>query len=457
MTALIWFLIVGLLLVSLAFLTPLLERLPLSVATVYLGAGLLLGPGVLGLLSWDIVRDAGLFERVSEIAVIVSLFTVGLTMRRAPRDRAWLIPLRLASVTMVLTIIALATVGVFGLGLPLGAAVLLGAILAPTDPVLASDVQLQHPSDRDTLRHAISGEAGLNDGTAFPFVMLGLGLLGLHPSDAAGLFNPWAEGSFSIWAWLGWDVLWAISVGVLFGYATGWLVGKAALWMQHHLSTAFSLHEFLVLGVIALTYGVTELMYGYGFLAVFMAGYALRHIELHSTGYADEPAELPAVEIGNVAESVGQATREPEQAANFLAASLLDFNDKLEHLLSAAVVILVGGVISGANWAPSVFWLAPLLFLLLRPVAVWLGLLGSGVAGVQQALVGWFGIRGIGSVYYLTYAIEHGVEGPLAEQISSIVLSIIAVSIVVHGVTVTPLMGWYERVKVEHRVEDTAT
>jgi len=457
MTALLWFLIVGLLLVSLAIVTPLLERLPLSVTTVYLGVGLLLGPGVLGLLSWDIVREAGLFERVSELAVIVSLFTVGLTMRRAPRDRAWLIPVRLASLTMVLTIIALAAVGVVGLGLPLGAAVLLGAVLAPTDPVLASDVQLQHPTDRDTLRHAISGEAGLNDGTAFPFVMLGLGLLGLHPDQEAGLFNLWPAGAFSILAWLGWDVLWAITVGLVLGYATGWLVGKLALWMQHHLSKAFSLHEFLVLGVIALTYGITELLYGYGFLAVFAAGYALRHIELHTAGYADEPAELPAVQIGKAAEAAGEATREPKQAAHFLAASLLDFNDKLEHLLSAAVVILVGGVLTGADWAPSVLWLAPLLFFVLRPLAVWLGLLGSGVAGVQQTLVGWFGIRGIGSVYYLTYAIEHGVEGPLAEQLTAVVLSMIAVSIVIHGVTVTPLMGWYERLKVERRVEDTAT
>ncbi len=452
MTVIVWFLVVGLLLVSLAFVTPLLQRLPLSVSTVYLGVGIVLGPSVLGLLSWDLVREARLFERLTEITVIVSLFTVGLTLRRSPTDRSWLLPIRLASLTMILTIIAITLIGVMVLGLPLGAAVLLGAILAPTDPVLASDVQLQHPTDRDTLRHSISGEAGLNDGTAFPFVMLGLGLLALHPASGAELLNLWGDRPFTLWGWLAWDVLWAVTVGLAVGAGVGWLVGKLALWMQHHLSTAFSLHEFLVLGLIALAYGAAELVYGYGFLAVFAAGYTLRYIELRTTNHAPEPVELPPVVLGSKDADTQALTAEPERAAQFLAVSLLDFNDKLEHLLSAAIVVLVGGVLTAAYWTWEVLWLAPLLFFVIRPLAVGLGLLGSRVDRVQLGLIGWFGIRGLGSIYYLTYAIEHHLPEPLAQRLTGIVLSLIVVSVVVHGVSVTPLMTWYERTRQPRQV-----
>jgi NhaP-type Na+/H+ or K+/H+ antiporter len=440
-----WFLIVGVLLISLAFTTPLLHRLPISVGTVAFGIGLLLGPGVLGMLSWDIVQEARLFEHVTEIAVIVSLFTVGLNMRQSLTDTQWALPVRLATITMVVTIAAVALIGMLLLDLPLGAAILLGAVLAPTDPVLASDVQMQHATDRDRLRYSISGEAGLNDGSAFPFVMLGLGLMSLHPTAEAGFLGLWGDGSFSLWGWLGWDLAWAVIVGLAVGGATGWLVGKGALWMQQRISADFSLHEFLVLGLIALTYGLAELIYSYGFLAVFAAGYALRYIELCATDHAPEPAELPPVVLDNKDKNFEVVAQEPERAAQFLAVSLLDFNDKLERLLSAGVVVLLGGVMTTEYWAPEVLWFAPLLFLIVRPLSVTLGLLGSKLNWVQSSLIGWFGIRGIGSIYYLMYAIEYGLPEPLAQRLTAIVLSIIVVSIVIHGISVTPLMAWYEQ------------
>jgi NhaP-type Na+/H+ or K+/H+ antiporter len=378
--------------------------------------------------------------------VIVSLFTVGLNMRRSLKDRLWLLPLRLATLTMVLTIAAVTLVGTQLLGLPLGAAILLGAVLAPTDPVLASDVQLQHATDQDELRYGISGEAGLNDGTAFPFVMLGLGLLGLHPDAEAGFLHLWANQPFSLWGWLAWDLLWAVTAGLIVGGATGWLVGHATLVLQRRLSAAFGLHEFLVLGLIALAYGLAELVYGYGFLAVFAAGYALRYIELRAAEHAPEPADLPSVVPGERKVDLPEVTKEPQKAAQFLAVSLLDFNDKLEHLLMAAVVVLVGGVLTFAHWSADIVWLAPLLLLGIRPAAVAVGLAGCTASRVQKNLIGWFGIRGIGSIYYLTYSVEYGLAEPLAQRLTGIVLSLVVVSIVVHGTSVTPLMTWYERV-----------
>ena len=424
-------------LVSLTFTMPLLQRLPVAPPTVYLAVGIALGPGALGILSWDVVREAQLFGRLTELTVLVSLFTVGLNMRRSLKDRLWLVPLRLATLTMVVTIAAVALVGVTLLDLSLGAAVLLGAILAPTDPVLASDVQLQDASDRDQLRHGLSGEAGLNDGAAFPFVMLGLGLLGLHPSSDG---FPWGDRSFGLPAWLLWDVSWAVTAGLAVGGATGWLVGRATLLLQRRPGMSFSLHEFLVLGVIALSYGVAELVHGYGFLSVFAAGYALRYIELRAAGHADDPAELPAMVPGK---GEGADLEEP-QAAQLLAVSLVDFNDKLEHVLMDSVVLLVGGVLSVSHLSLDVLWLAPLLFLVVRPLAVAIGLAGSPVTKVRRALIAWFGIRGIGSLYYLTHAIDLDLPTATAERLTGLVLSLVVVSIVVHGFSVAPLMRWYE-------------
>src|SRR5918992_1678674 len=291
MTEAYWFTTAGVLLVGIVLASTLLRRLPVSTAIIYLCVGLLLGPGALGLLSWDAVREAEILKYLTEIAVIVSLFTVGLKWRTPLTADFWSLPVRLATVGMVLTICAVTLIGTTLLALPLGAAVLLGAVLAPTDPVLASEVQVRSSTDRDAVRYALSGEAGLNDGLAFPFVMLGLGLLGLHPDEDAGLFKLWANGEFGVWGWVGWDLIWAVGVGFAVGGLTGSMVGRLALHLHRRRHDIFALHEFLVLGLIALSYGFAELVYGYGFLAVFAAGYALRRIELRATGHAPEPPE----------------------------------------------------------------------------------------------------------------------------------------------------------------------
>jgi NhaP-type Na+/H+ or K+/H+ antiporter len=438
MTEAYWFTTAGLLLVGIVLASTLLRRLPVSTAIIYLGVGLLLGPGALGLLSWDAVREAEILKYLTEIVVIVSLFTVGLKWRTPLTADFWSLPVRLATVGMVLTICAVTLIGTTLLSLPLGAAVLLGAVLAPTDPVLASEVQVRSSTDRDAVRYALSGEAGLNDGLAFPFVMLGLGLLGLHPDESAGLFKLWANAEFGVWGWVGWDLLWAVGVGSAVGGFTGSMVGRLALYLHRRRHDIFALHEFLVLGLIALSYGLAELVYGYGFLAVFAAGYALRRIELRATGYAPEPPETLDEETEEV------SAKEPEQAAQRMVTALMTFNDQLERILEAAVVVLLGAVLTTEFWAPEVIWLAPLLFLLVRPLAVVVGLLGKGTSYSQEALMGWFGIRGIGSIYYLTYALGYGVPSQLADRLTALVLSLVALSIVVHGVSVTPLMKRYE-------------
>ncbi len=448
MQAAYWFIVAGILLLSVVLGARLLERLPLSVSAIYLVVGVLLGPLVFGLLPWQPVREGAIVEHLTEIAVIVSLFTVGLRWRVSLRAELWSLPVRLATVGMVTTIVALALIGTFLLGLPLGAAVLLGAVLAPTDPVLASDVQVKHPTDRDPVRHALSGEAGLNDGLAFPFVMLGLGLLGLHPTSEAGFLNLWAGGEFGLLGWFGWDLVWAVAVGLAVGGLTGNLLGRGVVSLLRRGREVVALNEFLVLGSIALSYGLAEVVYGYGFLSVFATGYAFRRIELRAAGYAPEPKEIPREVQGDERAERDLTATAPEQAAQRLASSLLDFNDQLERILEAAVVVVLGALLTTSLaapglWFPEVLWLAPLLFLVVRPLSVTIALAGTAPSWSQRLLMSWFGIRGVGSIYYLTYAFGYGIPAELAERLSALVLSLVAASIVVHGVSVTPVMKRY--------------
>jgi NhaP-type Na+/H+ or K+/H+ antiporter len=410
----------------------LLKRLPLSAALLYLLAGVALGPHGLGLIDLNLVRSPVLFERLTEVAVIVSLFTAGLKLRLPASDRLWRLPIRLASLSMVVTVALIAAAGVALLGLSPGAAVLLGAILAPTDPVLASDVQVEHPSDRDRLRFGLTGEAGLNDGTAFPFVMLGLGMLGLH--DLGSLW----------WKWAAVDVAWAVSGGLGVGAAAGTVVARLVLYLRKTHKEAVGLDEFLSLGLLALAYGLAVFLHAYGFLAVFAAGVALRRVE---AGHGrDTPPDVSGAAAAAPAGGEPGAATDPETAPAYMAQAVLGFNAQLERICEVAVVLLVGALLSPARLPRDALWFVPVLFLVIRPLAVVLGLAGMPLGRSQRALICWFGVRGVGSIYYVAYAVVHGVGGDLAERLTGLVLAVVAASVVAHGISVTPLMNLYARV-----------
>jgi NhaP-type Na+/H+ or K+/H+ antiporter len=407
--------VAGALLIAMTLGGSFIARLPLSAAMLYLGVGVAISPVGLALVKLDALKNTVLLERLTEVAVLVSLFTCGMKLEFRWRDGRWRIPVQLATVSMVITVAAVTALGVYLLKLPLGAAVLLGAILAPTDPVLASDVQVSNPGDRDRLRFGLTGEGGLNDGTAFPFVMLGLGLLGLHEIGEGG------------WRWWAIDVAWAVAGGLALGWLLGTLVGRAILHLRMRHREALGSDEFIALGLIGLTYGLALLSHTYGFLAVFAAGLALRRI--------DEPHVRP--------QAPAQEASGAEAPAHMMRA-VERFNSQLESFVEVAIVLAVGVLVATTHFRTEVLWFIPLLFLVIRPAAVYLGLLGTPVKGAQRRLMGWFGIRGIGSLYYLLYAINHHIERALAQQLLSITLAVVVASVVAHGVSVTPLMKRYE-------------
>jgi NhaP-type Na+/H+ or K+/H+ antiporter len=425
----LWYLIIGALLVGMALIGTLVKRLPISTAMLYTLVGIVLGPAGLSLVRIDALDHSRLLEILAEVAVIVSLFSAGLKLRAPFFDRRWLLPLRLAGLAMLPTIAMIAAVGVLLLGLPLGAAVLLGAMLAPTDPVLASDVQVSNPGDRDSVRFGLTGEAGLNDGIAFPFVLLGMGLLGVYDLGTYGA------------RWLLRDVLWGATAGMATGWLLGSAVGYVVLYLRRVHREALGLDEFLALGLMALSYGVALSIDAYGFLAVFASGLALRRLEHRASGDRPPPSVLGAAPVGREHE----VASDPEKAPAYMASAVLGFNEQLERIAEVGIVLIIGSLLVPRHMSLDALLLAVLLFAVIRPVSVVVALAGYRERGLNHGLLAWFGIRGVGSFYYLMYATGRGLPAELAARLEELVLPVLAASILLHGVSATPLMEFYRR------------
>jgi len=422
-----WSLFIGVLLITIVLASTLLGRLPLSSAMVYLALGWLLGPEVADVLRPDPVVHAAVLERLAEAALLISLFAVGMQLGVPLRDRRWWLPLRLAFVSMAAMVAMITAIGVWVLDLPPGAAVLLGAILAPTDPVLASGVQSDPGPRPDRLGFSLAAEGGLNDGAAFPFVMLGGGLLGLH------------EPAFSLARWWGVDLLWATVGGMVLGGALGATTGRLVVYLRSRHREAVGLDEFLGLGLICTAYGVAQLSLASGFLAVFAAGLALQRVREQP-----RPHTQPlAAAAGSQGHSYETLATHPHHASATMRDSVQGFNEQLERLAELALVLLVGALLAYAKPLPAVWWFVPLLLLVLRPLSVAVAVAGEGLTPPQRAMIGWFGIRGIGSVFYLLLALRMGLDGRAADMLVALTLWTVAASILAHGVTAQPLMRRY--------------
>ena len=395
--------LLGLVVLVLALAERPVKRLPLSPAVIYLSVGWLAG-AVLGAPAPQALElHAPILVLVLELAVLVSLFAVGLRLRVLPTFKSWRVALLLAGPGMVITIL-LATLAAFWLlDLAWPVAFVLAAIVAPTDPVLASDVQIRSDQDRDVVRLAITAEGGINDGTALPAVMLALGLMGLHALGPSGA-NWW-------WA----DLLWPIGGGAALGAGLGLLLGWAL--KQRALGEdPLERDEFIYAGALLLALGLARATATSSFVLVFVAGVTLL---LPMRGMA------------------GQG----------LAERLHAFGARCERLVEAATVLAVGVMLNSVpiGWPELAF--ALVMAIAVRPLAVLAVVRRPALQGSQRQLVAWFGIRGIGSLYYLLFVLEHNVTGGLAQRLVSATLVCVAASIVLHGVSATPLMARHQRRK----------
>ncbi|AFZ03347.1 cation:proton antiporter [Calothrix sp. PCC 6303] len=404
-------LFIGVLLLLVTLASGFISRLPLSFALIYLIVGIFVGPYGLGLikLRQEGVFNAELLEKITELVVIISVFSCGLKIRRPLSLKYWDITKRLIVFLMPISIFSLAVVGKLFLGMNWGEAILLGAILAPTDPVLASEVQLTNINDQDELRFGLTSEGGLNDALAFPFVYFGLYAL---KDDN---WNNWLK------QWAAIDLIWAIAAGIVMGI----VVAKIVVWfdnkVQKRCRVDETMEDFVAISTILITYSLTEIINGYGFLAVFVAGLVIQR----SYNNSDK------------------------------ALQQLEFVEQIEKLSEVGTILILGTILlfqPMVNYAYQSLVVIVFLLLVIRPVGAWISTIGKRLPNsrnrkmdlVTRGLLGWFGIRGVGSLYYLAYAFGHGLEGKAGEQIAWITYTTIVMSVIIHGITSTPLMNWYE-------------
>lgn len=394
----------GLLVALVAWLPLALRKLPLSLPIVCMGIGatIFLLPQVT--LRPLPMRYPDITERFSELIVIIALMGAGLKIDRVFGWARWAVTWRLLAITMPLSILAIAGIAGWAVGLPLATALLLGASLAPTDPVLASDVQVGPPKtgEEDEVRFGLTSEAGLNDGAAFPFVHLAILLAASAVSGA-----PW------LGAWLGYRVVWEIGSGIL----GGWLVGLAFGWLTFHVRADSKLARtgdgLIALSATFVSYGLTEIAHVYGFLAVFVTALTFRHTHR-------------------------------EHAFHHEMHTIIE---QLERLVMMALLILFGGALVSGLLA-HVGWvdigIAATILLVVRPLAGWIGLLGYRADRSEKLTLAFFGIRGVGTIYYLAYGMNHMAVAQ-AERLWGIIGLVVLFSILLHGLTVTPIMRSLDR------------
>jgi len=391
-----------------ALLPRILGRAPVSMPMVFLGAGILAFTLLPELPDPDPIEQHDIALHLTEICVIVSLMGAGLALNRPVGLRSWSSTWRLLGITMPLSMLAVGILGWSVLGLGVAGAVLLASALAPTDPVLATEVQVSEPvadSDAadDEARFSLTSEAGLNDGLAFPFTYaaIAISLVGVAPAAWLG-------------EWLLVDVLWRLAVGVGVGLAVGWLLGRlffSAVADRLHLTE--QAEGFVALAATFLAYGATELAEGYGFVAVFVCACVIRGSE-RDHGYHGV---------------------------------LHKFVEQIERLLTVAVVVLLGGAVARGMFA-DVGWreigVALAFLLVIRPLAGWIGLTPGKTGPRERFAIAFFGVRGVGSLFYIAYALQHG-EFPEEQSLWAIVSLVIVGSILIHGIAATPVMTVLDR------------
>lgn len=400
-------LIVGLLALSAVLFPVLLRDRLMTYPLVVLGVGLLM-PLVFPSVAFDLVEHVGTAEHLTEFAVIVALTGLGLSIDRPLSWRGWSSTWRLLAITMPLSIVGAALLGWWLMGFVPATAVLLGAVFAPTDPVLAADVQTGPPStgdpeadEPDEVRFALTSESSLNDGLAFPFTNLAIAMVGGMTAAA------WTE-------FLLVDVLWKLAGGVAIGWLVGRVFGIVTLRLVKGVEERTGIAPALVtLGFTLVAYAAAELAHTYGFLAVFVAALMVRHAE---------------------------RTHEVHD-------TLHEGVEQLELLALSVVTLLLGAAIADGLWrevTPTMVGVAVLLLLVVRPVAGWVGLARTTALNRPERLVvAVFGIRGLGSLYYLAHGLH---EAPFvgAEQVWALTATTVVLSLVLLGLGAGPAMTWLD-------------
>jgi NhaP-type Na+/H+ or K+/H+ antiporter len=397
---------------GMAWMPAISRKTGISYSIIYVLVGVLLYaffPDVLP--DPDPKQHGTLAMHFTEIVVLVSLMGTGIKIDRSFSLKNWASPLKLISVAMLLCIAGAALMGYAFLGFDLASALLIGAVLAPTDPVLASDVQVDPPNTgmKSETKFALTAEAGMNDGMAFPFTWLAISMA----LTAAGNHS-------SLFTWFAYDLVYKVVAGVAIGYLMGRLVGYMVFQVSRKYKFLRTKDGFLAISLTLMVYGITELVHGYGFFAVFVCAVTLRHYE-KDHAYHDD---------------------------------LHSFTDQAERLLVAILLILfggslVGGILTPLNWKMALFTVAFLF--IIRPLAAFASVFTAKIDLKEKLAISFFGIRGMGSVFYLAFAFKQ-VHFNNEDELWAIVAFTILLSVVIHGITATPIMRHLQETLPEEEI-----
>ena len=374
-----------------------LTRRPAHAAVVALALGVLLGPLGLHLLRPQLMEDGALIETLSEIALLTCLFCLGLRLRMPIEWRTWRTPLRLSLLTTLATVALAAAAAHLMFDMSLAESLLLGAVIAPTDSVLASDGG-SHPDTEQDSSFVLWAESGFNNGLAAALVLWVLGLMGLSDSDSAAL------GSISLLT------LWAVGGGLVVGSLIGAGMARWIKLLDPERQADF-LEEAMVFATAALAYGGAMAIHTNGFLAVFGAGVALSH---------------------------GGRLRRPLRNRPLMP-RVLRIAARMERYAWLLIAVLLGTLVASIEYKWWMLVFAAVLILIIRPLAVRLGLGGMAMPEPQWRGIAWFTARGVASLYCLAFSINHGLSAPYARQLAGVTLVVVVTSIIASAISGLPL------------------
>jgi NhaP-type Na+/H+ or K+/H+ antiporter len=373
-----------------------LEGTVLTPPIVFVVAGFVFGPAVLGLVEFNL--DSHTVLLVSEIALSLVLFTDAASINLSVLRQNEGLPLRLLGIGMPLTIaLGTASAALLLTNLTFWEAAIVGTVLAPTDAALGQAVS----SDQRVpvrVRQALNVEAGLNDGLSVPFLALFLTLAVAEEELQPASY--WIRFALE-------QVGLGILVGVGVGLVGGWLVSWAS--EREWMTGSFRRLALLALALIA--WALADQIGGNGFIAAFVGGLA----------------------VGPTVESVGE--------------QLIRFTEAEGQLLNLSVFFIFGvlvlGLIQPLSWEVAVYALLSLTVIRMLPVA--LSLLGTHLRGVSVLFMGWFGPRGLASIVLGLVVVT---EAPLLagrDEVGVVVALTVLLSVLLHGVTAAPLSAVYVR------------
>jgi len=397
--------IIGVASLGMAWSPTIARRIRVSYAVLYVLIGMLIFY-LLGnhLPDVDPIRNSNIAIHLTELVVLISLMGTGLKIDQRFSFRVWATPFRLVSITMLLCIAALAFLAYYFLHFSLAASLLLGAVLAPTDPVLASDVQVDPPMEgkKENVRFSLTAEAGMNDGMAFPFTWLAILVAGSGLQQPADLLS-----------WFARDIVYKIIAGIVCGIALGKLLAYLVFYLPEHKNFVVIKDGFVAVAATLMVYGITEMVHGYGFVAVFVTAITMRNYEANHKYHR----------------------------------KLHDFTDQMERILLSIVLLVFGGMLVNGILAPLTWPMALVgigFILIVRPLSALAGMIGTGLITKERLVIAFFGIRGIGSFFYLAFAIH---EARFAEkrELWALVSFIVVLSLIVHGLTASTTIQKLEK------------